>query len=85
MWLQSATVVELLIPGQDEESTESLRAKYFYSVNNIPFGGNTADYKKIVNEYDGVGACKVVPVWNGAGTVKIILLDSGFGAPDPHL
>ena len=83
--LETAVVSELLIPGQDEESTESLRNKYFYSVSNIPFGGNIADYKKIVEEYDGVGACKVVPVWNGGGTVKIIFLDATYQPPSASL
>lgn len=83
--LESAVVSELLIPGQDEESTESLRAKYFYSVNNIPFGGNKADYKKIVEEYDGVGSCKIIPAWNGGGTVKVIVLDAGYQTPSASL
>jgi uncharacterized phage protein gp47/JayE len=83
--LQTASVTELLIPAQNEESTESLREKYFYSVNNIPFGGNKAGYKELVEEYDGVGACKVIPVWNGGGTVKIIILDASMGSPSSTL
>ena len=30
-----------------------------------PFGGNVADYKRVVRAIDGVGDLQVYPTWNG--------------------
>lgn len=58
------SITELLIPAEDEEDTEDLRARYMDSFNETPFGGNKADYKQKVKEIAGVGGVKVTPVWN---------------------
>lgn len=63
--LQSAQLGELLIPGEDEEGTESFRARYLASFNAQAFGGNVADYKEKVNAIAGVGGVKVYRAWNG--------------------
>ena len=76
--LQYAEITEILIPGEDEESTESLRKRYFASLDNQAFGGNIADYKQKVNSLPGVGGVKVYPVWNGGGTVKLVIINSDF-------
>lgn len=83
--LTSAQLTELLIPGEDEEETEALRSRYNNSLNSQAFGGNKADYKEEVNKINGVGATKVYPVWNGGGTVKIVLINSEFGVPSATL
>ncbi len=83
--LQSAELTELLIPGEDEESTESLRARYFDSLQTQAFGGNIADYKAKTNALSGVGGTKVYPVWNGGGTVKLVIIDSTFSTPSSEL
>jgi uncharacterized phage protein gp47/JayE len=62
--LTSAKLVELLIPGDDEEETETFRQRVLDSVKNQAFGGNKADYKAKVLSIDGVSAVKVHPVWN---------------------
>ena len=49
------------------------------------FGGNIADYKNKVELLPGVGAVKVFPVWNGGGTVKIVLVDSEWSVPSSEL
>lgn len=76
--LQTAELTDVLIPGEDEESTDSLREKYFDSFNEKAFGGNRADYLEKTNSIDGVGSTKITPLWNGAGTVKLTILDSEF-------
>ena len=83
--LQNAELTELLSPGEDEESTESLRARYFNSLETQAFGGNIADYKAKTNALNGVGGTKVYPVWNGGGTVKLVIIDSTFSAPSSEL
>lgn len=78
--LQAAELVDLLIPGEDEEETENLRQRYFDSFNIKAFGGNRKDYIDKMNGLEGVGnnATKVTPVWNGGGTVKLTFLDADY-------
>lgn len=76
--LATATLSDLLIPGEDEENDDELRERYFETINNVSFSGNIADYKSKTKEIDGVGAVKVIPCWNGGGTVKLIILDSNY-------
>ena len=76
--LESAEATEVLIPGEDEEETEVLRQRYFNSFNAKSYGGNVRDYIEKTNSINGVGATKVIPIWNGGGTVKLIILNSDF-------
>lgn len=62
--LTTAKLVELLIPGDDEEDTEVFRQRILDAVQSQAFGGNQADYKAKVPGIDGVAAVKVHPVWN---------------------
>lgn len=80
-----SSLVELLIPAEDDEDTEILRKKYFDSFSSNPFGGNKQDYKEKTNSLDGVGGTVVIPVWDGGGTVKLIIIDSEFNKPTPEL
>ena len=79
--LQSAVLTEVVIPGEDEEITETFRARYLASFENQAFGGNIADYREKVNAIDGVGGIKVYRAWNGGGTVKIVFMTSEFEPP----
>lgn len=63
--LETATLTEVLIPGEDEEDTEVLRQRYFSSFEEKAFGGNRADYINKTNAIPGVGSTKVTRVWNG--------------------
>ena len=84
--LTSATLTDLLIPGEDEEDTESLRADYYESYDSQSFGGNRADYKKMFKDtIKGIGGIKLYRAWNGGGTVKIVCIDSTFKKPTEEL
>lgn len=63
--LTLAELVELLIPGDDDEETEIFRQRVLDSFQSQAFGGNQADYTEKVRAIAGVGAVKVHPVWNG--------------------
>lgn len=78
-------LVELLIPAEDEESTESLKKRYNSSFDGTAFGGNKRYYKDKTKALDGVGGCIVTPVWNGGGTVKLTITDSEFNKATPTL
>ena len=62
--LETAYLTEVLIPGEDEEDTEVLRARYFASFDEKAFGGNVQDYIEKTNAIPGVGSTKVTRVWN---------------------
>lgn len=83
--LESAEITALLIPAEDEEDTEAFRKRYLDGLSSAAFGGNIADYKAKVMSLDGVGGVKVYPVWNGGGTVKLVILDSTYSAPSHEL
>jgi uncharacterized phage protein gp47/JayE len=83
--LTSAILTDILILGEDEETTEHLRQRYLNSLNTQAFGGNIQDYVEKVGKLDGVGAIKVYPIWNGGGTVKLVILNSQFQIPSTTL
>lgn len=83
--LAAARLADILIPGEDEEDDDTLRARYYATLESQAFGGNIADYKNKVDLLPGVGAVKVVPVWNGGGTVKVIIVNSEGGVPSADL
>jgi len=83
--LTSAVLTDVLIPGEDEETTEHLRARYFNSLKSQAFGGNIQDYVEKTLALDGVGGVKIYPVWNGGGTVKVVFLNSEFQIPSATL
>lgn len=62
--LETAELTEVLIPGEDDETTDNLRKRYFDSFKESAFGGNVKDYINKVNTISGVGAAKVKRVWN---------------------
>ena len=74
--LTKAEITELIIPGEEEEDTETFRQRYFDSINSDAFGGNRANYIKWVKEMEGVGQVKANRTPNGGGTVEIIITDS---------
>lgn len=83
--LITAELTDIITAGTDEEDTEVFRTRYFDSLDAQAFGGNVADYKETVTAMTGVGGVKVIPIWNGPGTVKIIITDSAYGTPEEKL
>ncbi len=57
----------------DEDYYERIHAAFASSLYYI---GNDTDFKRWALEINGIGDCIVVPVWNGPGTVKLVLVDS---------
>ena len=83
--LATATLTDILIPGENEQDLEDLRAEYFEVVRQKSFGGNIPDYREFIESLNGVGTCQVYPVWNGGGTVKIVFIDSTYSVPSSTL
>ena len=62
--------------GYDEESDEDLLERYLIVVRTPATSGNKYHYYNWAMSVEGVGACRVVPIWNGPGTVRVIITDS---------
>lgn len=80
----AATLTDILISGEDEETDENLRARFFIQVRSTSTSGNVYDYKKWALEVQGCGDAKVFPLWNGPGTVKVLVVDEHMEI-DPNL
>lgn len=83
--LGHAKIVKVIVPGEDDEETESFRQRYFDDIRRQDYGGNIEDYKRKVMEIDGIGAVKVYPVWNGGGTVKLVIQNSEYASPSEEM
>lgn len=79
--LTSAALVSIIEPGSQNEDVEVLRARYFASFSDTPYGGNIASYQQIVSALEGVGAVKVLAEPTGVGTVGILILDQNYAVP----
>jgi uncharacterized phage protein gp47/JayE len=79
--LDQTTVINVasVVGGTEVETDDSLRSKLFDRY--LGQGaGTAADYRRWAREEPGVGGAVVLALWNGAGTVKVIIFDSS-GAP----
>ena len=76
--LNKAEITEIIVTGEDEEDTELFRQRYFDSFNALAFGGNKKDYIEKVDTISGVGGCKVFPAFFGPGTVRLVIISSGY-------
>lgn len=83
--VQAVTNPEATSGGFAEEDDETLRARYLEYVRNPGTSGNVADYVHWTNEVPGVGAVHVLPLWNGPGTVKLVVLGIDRAAPNEEL
>lgn len=67
--------------GTDAESDADLLDRILDKVRLPATSGNVYHYKQWAKEVAGVSDAQVVPLWNGPGTVKVVLLDSNKQAP----
>lgn len=73
--LAKAQVTEILTPGTDLEDTETFRSRYLFGIRKPATSGNEYHYENWALEISGVGKAKAVGLWNGPGTVKVLLVD----------
>ena len=76
--LNFSEITSIIDDGTNEESDDSLRARYLSSLMELPFAGNIAAYRQAILAEDDIGAVQVYPVWEGGGTVKCSILNSNF-------
>ena len=83
--LVTAEITSIVINGEDEESTEHLRARYLNSFANQSYGFNRGQYIEVTEALHGVGGCKPYRAWSGPGTVKLVITNSDYKSPSAEL
>lgn len=61
--------------GADEETDRALYARLHDLLSTPVASGNPGHYKQWAREVSGVGYASVVPLWDGPGTVKVLVAD----------
>lgn len=74
----AATLTDIITSGEDEETDDNLRTRFYNQVQNPATSGNVAHYKQWALSVSGVGGAKVFPLWNGNGTVKVLIVDENM-------
>lgn len=62
--------------GYDEESDEELRERLLFRLRHPVTSGNANEYVDWAESVAGVGSAKCIPLWDGNGTVKVIVIDA---------
>lgn len=69
--------------GVDPETDAQLVERYYEYLQRPATSGNVYQYEQWAKSVAGVGKAKVFPLWNGAGTVKVVICsESGGVAPE---
>jgi len=71
--------------GYNEESDDSLKKRFYESLQTPATSGNKYHYIMWAKEVTGVGDAKVFPLWNGNGTVKVTIVNSNKRAASTDL
>jgi Uncharacterized homolog of phage Mu protein gp47 len=74
----SATLGDIITSGDDIETDDALRTRFYEKVQTPATSGNADHYKQWALEVTGCGGAKVFPLWNGNGTVKILVVDENM-------
>lgn len=77
--ITSVTNAAAATGGTDDETDAALRERVLFRLQLPITSGNANHYRQWALEVDGVGAAKVIPLWNGNGTVKVIVASSDMG------
>jgi uncharacterized phage protein gp47/JayE len=73
-----ATATDIIPTGEDEDNDDNLRERFNKQVRSASTSGNAYDYRNWAMDVPGCGDAKVFPLWNGAGTVKILVVDENM-------
>ena len=71
--VESVTNEKEFKEGTNVETDEELRERFFEVVRRPATSGNIYHYEQWAKEIDGINQARVKPLWNGNGTVKVIV------------
>jgi uncharacterized phage protein gp47/JayE len=77
----SATNAKDFSGGVDEESDETLYARYLEFVQRPITSGNKYQYELWAKEIQGIAVATCYPLWNGPGTVKLVVVNNDNRSP----
>lgn len=88
--LTHAYITKVLVPGEEEEETETFRERFLSSFRSKAFCANLADYFREMAAFPGVGKFKILRCINNEGNqdpewVTVIFTDSQFKKPSEEL
>ncbi|MGX7196722.1 baseplate J/gp47 family protein [Enterococcus olivae] len=83
--LATAILESIEIPARDVETDDELRERVLKTYQLNDFGGNIEDYINFTGQLDGVGAVQVYPIWQGGGTVRVVILNNAYEMPSTTL
>lgn len=83
--ISSVTNADATYDGFDEEDDATLYNRFIFKVRQPATSGNVNDYIEWATSVAGVGHATVVPLWNGNGTVKVIITDSSGNPASSNL
>ncbi len=72
----SAVLTDIITAGTEKETDGKLRERFYMRVQAPSTSGNADNYREWALDVPGVGKAKVIPLWRGAGTVKVLVVDS---------
>jgi len=81
----SVTNPEPFTGGTDVEDDDTFRERILDAWRFPATSGNKAHYRLWAREVPGVGDAKVFPLWNGPGTVKVVIVDRNKRAANLEL
>ena len=74
----TATLTDIIVSGQNTESDDNLRSRFYAYLQRPSTSGNAFNYREWAMSVPGVGDAKVFPLWNGNGTVRVLVVDSNM-------
>ena len=83
--ITSVTNPEPMTDGFDQESDDDLYERFHFYVTQPAISGNCNDYIEWASSIAGVGHVKVLPIWYGPGTVKVLVMDANGEPASPAL
>jgi uncharacterized phage protein gp47/JayE len=83
--LQKVINKEAISNGYNEETDEELRKRYYAKIQTPATSGNKYHYRNWALEVTGVGDARVVPLWAGNGTVKVVIINANKTGADKTL
>lgn len=75
--VDSACTLTATIGGTDDESPDSLLARYLDVLRNPPSGGNIADYRRWALSVNGVSTVLVLPKRRGPNAIDVVITSAG--------
>lgn len=73
--LGTATLSTVLTPARNREENDSVKQRYFDTFNIEAFGGNLADYRQYMADFQGVGQSQIYPRTDVEDSIIISCVD----------